>query len=114
MILYHDVPNLFQFLYGTIKRAYEVNNVIVWDHFNSYMVRLKEHEEIYVTFKDLDFNSYMVRLKELAKVIGVTSEEIFQFLYGTIKSSFSQPLLNPLHLFQFLYGTIKRRRVMRT
>ena len=54
------------------------------------------------------FNSTMVRLKAASGVI-TAGTDVFQFHYGTIKSTESEGVRLIARKFQFHYGTIKRR-----
>ena len=84
-----DEPlSIFQFHYGTIKRAGQPSTYRFQTNFNSTMVRLKE-----------DIPSYQQRMRWQ-----------FQFHYGTIKSSSWTDMLEEFGVFQFHYGTIKRGR----
>ena len=53
------------------------------------MVRLKEEAETEAEADESHFNSTMVRLKELEQ-LRANIQELFQFHYGTIKSSWCQ------------------------
>ena len=55
-----------------------------------------------------DFNSNMVRLKECNNISTNVKTIIFQFQYGSIKSTKSKAMLLLRELFQFQYGSIKR------
>ena len=54
-----------------------------------------------------DFNSTMVRLKEYNTPAAQKERYLFQFHYGTIKSSSTGSISFNSQGFQFHYGTIK-------
>ena len=83
-ISFHAV---FQFHYGTIKSKKLFLSISDFYYFNSTMVRLKEYRLAYYPCCHGDFNSTMVRLKEETKRQRRVRAIIFQFHYGTIKSS---------------------------
>jgi len=75
----------FQFLNGSIKSRCQLDQAVIYPHFNSSMVRLKVLKEgnIYCPIKY--FNSSMVRLKALACTCATVLCTKFQFLNGSIK-----------------------------
>ena len=81
-----ESESLFQFHYGTIKRYLRHNRVWGIGYFNSTMVRLKACGRGNIMYNPQNFNSTMVRLKA-SYIIHAGTAYIFQFHYGTIKST---------------------------
>ena len=65
--------------------------MLMFYHFNSTMVRLKDREISFLKFQNENFNSTMVRLKVRIGKVGFSGDILFQFHYGTIKSHLASP-----------------------
>ena len=98
----------FQFLYGAIKSIRFIINRMIYNDFNSCMVRLRVTVPAVKEIRFSHFNSCMVRLREFEKYRAVLTNALFQFLYGAIKSFQALRKEAGSNVFQFLYGAIKR------
>ncbi len=84
----HGRGVVFQFHYGTVKSYTGITFRYNADNFNSTTVRLKGADRpLRAVSTILDFNSTTVRLKAHIGIQDAERHTVFQFHYGTVKSS---------------------------
>ena len=130
MCVYHALPILFQFHYGTIKSLRLIVLLKCLLYFNSTMVRLKETsaQQALQTMRNFNstmvrlkgrnttiyssnkcyFNSTMVRLKDQERLDRMSLQAYFNSTMVRLKESKLIQMEKKV-LFQFHYGTIKRK-----